>query len=449
MLRATLDEVWGETRALLGAARPGAGRARRARPEAPDGARLPLVPRPGEPLGDRRRAGRAAPTTRSGAARRWARSTLGRGIVPRRPGEPHRRPDRPQPARGRGRRHARAAAAHATACPSRRARSSSARGRWPESRLHRACRRSHRSSVIQHVRASLACRPPSPSSASARSFPGASDARGFWRDILAGRDLVTDVPPTHWLIEDYYDPDPGGARQDLRQARRVPVDRRLRPDGVRRPAEHRAGDRHGAAARADRRAAGARGREPGAVRDDGPRAHQRDPRRHLGAGAARLDGEPAAAAGVGQGAARERASPRTRRRRSATASRRATCPGRRRRSPGCSATSSPGASPTASTSAAPTASSTRPAPARSRRCRWAINELAARAVGPRDRRRRRHVQRHLHVHVLQQDAGALADRATAGRSPTAPTARCSARAWRWSRSSGSPTPSATATASTR
>ncbi|HJL45757.1 MAG TPA: beta-ketoacyl synthase N-terminal-like domain-containing protein, partial [Polyangiaceae bacterium LLY-WYZ-15_(1-7)] len=39
-------------------------------------------------------------------------------------------------------------------------------------------------------------------------FPGSVDSRGFWRDILAGRDLITDVPPSHWLIEDYYDPDP-------------------------------------------------------------------------------------------------------------------------------------------------------------------------------------------------------------------------------------------------
>jgi len=39
-------------------------------------------------------------------------------------------------------------------------------------------------------------------------FPGSSDARGFWSDILAGRDLVTEVPPSHWLVEDYYDPDP-------------------------------------------------------------------------------------------------------------------------------------------------------------------------------------------------------------------------------------------------
>ncbi|MDP2417538.1 MAG: beta-ketoacyl synthase N-terminal-like domain-containing protein, partial [Hydrogenophaga sp.] len=39
-------------------------------------------------------------------------------------------------------------------------------------------------------------------------FPGSTDSRGFWDDILAGKDLITDVPPTHWLIEDYYDPDP-------------------------------------------------------------------------------------------------------------------------------------------------------------------------------------------------------------------------------------------------
>src|SRR5690606_719526 len=39
-------------------------------------------------------------------------------------------------------------------------------------------------------------------------FPGSVDATGFWRDILEGTDRITDVPPTHWLIEDYYDPDP-------------------------------------------------------------------------------------------------------------------------------------------------------------------------------------------------------------------------------------------------
>ncbi len=39
-------------------------------------------------------------------------------------------------------------------------------------------------------------------------FPGAVDTGGFWHNILAGRDLITDVPASHWLIEDYYDPDP-------------------------------------------------------------------------------------------------------------------------------------------------------------------------------------------------------------------------------------------------
>ncbi|WP_437715756.1 SDR family NAD(P)-dependent oxidoreductase [Sorangium sp. So ce448] len=39
-------------------------------------------------------------------------------------------------------------------------------------------------------------------------FPGSLDAHGFWRDILSGTDLITDVPSTHWLVEDYYDPDP-------------------------------------------------------------------------------------------------------------------------------------------------------------------------------------------------------------------------------------------------
>jgi malonyl CoA-acyl carrier protein transacylase len=39
-------------------------------------------------------------------------------------------------------------------------------------------------------------------------FPGSVEKDGFWQDILAGRDLITDVPTTHWLIEDYYDADP-------------------------------------------------------------------------------------------------------------------------------------------------------------------------------------------------------------------------------------------------
>ncbi len=39
-------------------------------------------------------------------------------------------------------------------------------------------------------------------------FPGRGDTTGFWRDVFEGRDLLTDVPESHWLIDDYYDSDP-------------------------------------------------------------------------------------------------------------------------------------------------------------------------------------------------------------------------------------------------
>ena len=40
-------------------------------------------------------------------------------------------------------------------------------------------------------------------------FPGANSVAAFYRDILEGRDRLTDVPRTHWLREDYFDPRPG------------------------------------------------------------------------------------------------------------------------------------------------------------------------------------------------------------------------------------------------
>jgi acyl transferase domain-containing protein/NADP-dependent 3-hydroxy acid dehydrogenase YdfG len=40
-------------------------------------------------------------------------------------------------------------------------------------------------------------------------LPGSRDAGEFWRCVLAGRDLLTDVPPDRWLTEDHYDPRPG------------------------------------------------------------------------------------------------------------------------------------------------------------------------------------------------------------------------------------------------
>ncbi|WP_255649718.1 type I polyketide synthase [Frankia sp. ArI3] len=39
-------------------------------------------------------------------------------------------------------------------------------------------------------------------------MPGSIDAAGFWNSIVRGEDLITEVPRSHWLVEDYYDPDP-------------------------------------------------------------------------------------------------------------------------------------------------------------------------------------------------------------------------------------------------
>jgi acyl transferase domain-containing protein/NAD(P)-dependent dehydrogenase (short-subunit alcohol dehydrogenase family) len=39
-------------------------------------------------------------------------------------------------------------------------------------------------------------------------FPKSPTAKGFWRLIVHGLDAISDVPPTHWSPEDYFDPDP-------------------------------------------------------------------------------------------------------------------------------------------------------------------------------------------------------------------------------------------------
>ncbi|MYV97162.1 type I polyketide synthase, partial [Streptomyces sp. SID3343] len=38
--------------------------------------------------------------------------------------------------------------------------------------------------------------------------PGSSDVAGFWRDMVHARDLIRDVPDTHWLVSDHYSSDP-------------------------------------------------------------------------------------------------------------------------------------------------------------------------------------------------------------------------------------------------
>ena len=39
-------------------------------------------------------------------------------------------------------------------------------------------------------------------------FPDSKDVETFWKNILQRKDMISDVPATHWLIEDYYDSDP-------------------------------------------------------------------------------------------------------------------------------------------------------------------------------------------------------------------------------------------------
>lgn len=39
-------------------------------------------------------------------------------------------------------------------------------------------------------------------------YPGETGLAGFWRTITSGRDAISDVPPSHWLVDDYYDADP-------------------------------------------------------------------------------------------------------------------------------------------------------------------------------------------------------------------------------------------------
>lgn len=39
-------------------------------------------------------------------------------------------------------------------------------------------------------------------------FAGSPDWSSLWRNIVAGRDLISDVPPSHWLAADYYDSNP-------------------------------------------------------------------------------------------------------------------------------------------------------------------------------------------------------------------------------------------------
>jgi len=39
-------------------------------------------------------------------------------------------------------------------------------------------------------------------------FAGSVTSEDFWRHIVHGDDLITDVPSTHWSTRDYYDANP-------------------------------------------------------------------------------------------------------------------------------------------------------------------------------------------------------------------------------------------------
>ncbi len=126
-------------------------------------------------------------------------------------------------------------------------------------------------------------------------YPGSIQVEGFWRNIFAGRDLITDVPADHWRIDDYYDVDPKKRGQDLWPARRVPAQGALQSDGVRHSADQPARHRYRAASGAGRRAAGAGGRAGFGLRlgQSGTRQHHSG--RDLGHRTGGLDGvEPAA-----------------------------------------------------------------------------------------------------------------------------------------------------------
>ena len=50
-------------------------------------------------------------------------------------------------------------------------------------------------------------------------FPGAGDAPAFWRNIRAGTDAITEVPPDRWDPAVYCDPAAGDGRwRDVRTA---------------------------------------------------------------------------------------------------------------------------------------------------------------------------------------------------------------------------------------
>ena len=302
--------IWDETEAFWARTRPGRGRARRARPEAPDGAGLPLVPRHVEPLGDRRRRRRRADYQIWCGPAMGAFNALGRRARSSKP-----RRDRTVVQIALNLLEGAAVVTRAQQLRSfRRRRCPRARSTSGPRPLR--LRRAHALTI--DAAASMPNAPARQTPIAVvgveRAVPGLHDARAASgaTSSRAGT-CITDVPRDALADRGLLRPGPGSAGQDLRDARRLPAAGRLRPARVRHAADAVAGDRHGAAARADRRQAGARRtRRSGRFANDRPRAHQRHPRRHLGDRAGRARWSAGCSARCGSRRCARRASPRPR-----------------------------------------------------------------------------------------------------------------------------------------
>ena len=48
-------------------------------------------------------------------------------------------------------------------------------------------------------------------------FPESKHLKEFWDNILAKKDCITDVPPSRWDIDYFYDPDPNVGKKRMRE----------------------------------------------------------------------------------------------------------------------------------------------------------------------------------------------------------------------------------------
>jgi PfaD family protein len=167
-------------------ARPRGGGARRTRSAPPPGAGVPLVSRQLDKVGarGRRRAAAGFPDLVRSRHRRVQR--VDQGDSARARGRALGRIDRVESAGRRRPRHPR------TAAPRGRRRAASGRAA-----LRTTARGGIRMSSDPIAIVGLAT-----------LLPGSDDLAGYWRTLVEGADCLSDVPPQHWRIDDYYDSTP-------------------------------------------------------------------------------------------------------------------------------------------------------------------------------------------------------------------------------------------------